>query len=148
MTESVTIDTNILIYSIDARVLPKHLRALDIVDRLSISASVLPLQALNEFISVCIRKALLPIDVAESYVSSLARNMKIAEPTYDDLLQAVQTHRRHGLQYFDALLLSTAARHGCTALFSEDMQHGRSFGSLKVVNPFLLTSAELDQLIL
>ena len=90
MTERVAIDTNILIYSIDASAGLKHLRALEIVDRLSGSRAVLPLQVMNEFFSVCLRKSLIPTDVAEDYINSLATTMKIVDPIFDDLLRAIQ----------------------------------------------------------
>lgn len=35
-----------------------------------------------------------------------------------------------------ALVLAAAAEAGCTALYTEDLQHGRHFGTVAVRNPF------------
>ena len=35
------------------------------------------------------------------------------------------------------LIVCAARSAGCTVLYSEDLQHGQRFGSLRVVNPFL-----------
>jgi predicted nucleic acid-binding protein len=37
----------------------------------------------------------------------------------------------------DALIVAAALEAGCDTLFSEDMQHGRKFGGLTIVNPFI-----------
>jgi predicted nucleic acid-binding protein len=42
-----------------------------------------------------------------------------------------------GLSWFDALIVSAAQQAGCDVLYSEDLQHGQRFGSLRVVNPFV-----------
>ena len=43
----------------------------------------------------------------------------------------------HSLAWFDALIVQAALEAGCTHLYSEDLQHGRRFGALQVVNPFV-----------
>ena len=37
----------------------------------------------------------------------------------------------------DSLIVSAAIQTRCEILFSEDLQHGRRFGALRVMNPFL-----------
>lgn len=144
---SATVDTNILIYSIDVSEGDKHVRAQRLVNTLSIQRAMLPLQALNELFFVCIRKRILPLKVAESYNHSLIQSMRIIPPSQEDLNQAMQLHREHRLQFFDALLISTASRAGCTTFFSEDLQHGRDFGALRIINPFTLTQDVFEHLL-
>ena len=74
--------------------------------------------------------------------------MRIVPASEEDLVEAMDTYQRLGLQFFDALLVATALRAGCTTLFSEGMQHGRLYNGLRVVNPFLLKTAELDDVLL
>ncbi len=50
---------------------------------------------------------------------------------------ALSFARRDGFDIYDALILAAALEAGCETLFSEDFQHGRRFGDLTVVNPFL-----------
>ena len=44
---------------------------------------------------------------------------------------------KHGIQTYDAIILSAAAQAGCDTLYSEDMQHGFVWRGMQVVNPFL-----------
>ena len=44
--------------------------------------------------------------------------------------------REHGLSFYDALIVAAAIEAGCDTLFTEDMQHGRKFAGLTIVNPF------------
>jgi predicted nucleic acid-binding protein len=41
------------------------------------------------------------------------------------------------LSWFDALIVQAAIDARCDTLYSEDLQHGRKFGGLEVVNPFV-----------
>jgi predicted nucleic acid-binding protein len=45
--------------------------------------------------------------------------------------------RDHDVAFYDALIVAAARDAGCATLYSEDLQHGRRFGDLTVVNPFL-----------
>jgi predicted nucleic acid-binding protein len=55
----------------------------------------------------------------------------------DDLLAAIDLHRLHELSIWDALIVRAALLSGCRTLYTEDLQHGRRFEGLQVVNPFL-----------
>jgi predicted nucleic acid-binding protein len=50
---------------------------------------------------------------------------------------AVALARDHNLGFYGALIVAAALEAGCDTLFSEDMQHGRKFGGLTIVNPFI-----------
>jgi predicted nucleic acid-binding protein len=43
----------------------------------------------------------------------------------------------HRLSFYDALIVASATEAGCNILYSEDMQHGRKFGNVTIVNPFI-----------
>jgi predicted nucleic acid-binding protein len=43
--------------------------------------------------------------------------------------------------------MATAKRTGCTIFFSEDMQHGRSYDGLTVMNPFKMNAQEIDDVL-
>jgi predicted nucleic acid-binding protein len=55
----------------------------------------------------------------------------------DDVLGAIDLLRLHGLSFWDALIVRTALVSGCSWLVSEDLQHGRRFEGLEIVNPFV-----------
>jgi predicted nucleic acid-binding protein len=50
---------------------------------------------------------------------------------------ALDLHVLHGLAFYDALIVQAAIVSGCQQLLSEDMQHGASFGGVRLLNPFL-----------
>ncbi len=49
-------------------------------------------------------------------------------------LQRVQQSR---ISYWDALIVESAIRSGATILYTEDMHHSTSYGTLQIRNPFL-----------
>lgn len=51
--------------------------------------------------------------------------------------EALRIHSRRGLSWYDSIIVGAAAQAHCDVLYSEDLQHGQSFGSVRVVNPFL-----------
>ena len=54
----------------------------------------------------------------------------------DDVLAAIDLYRLHTLSLWDALVVRAAQQARCVRLYSEDLQHGRRFGGVEVVNPF------------
>ena len=49
---------------------------------------------------------------------------------------AIALAREHTLSLWDALVVESAGARGCTRLLTEDLQHGREFGRVRVENPF------------
>lgn len=52
------------------------------------------------------------------------------------VLAAIDLHRLDTLSFWDALVVRCAEHAGCDTLYSEDLQAGRRFGPVRVVNPF------------
>jgi predicted nucleic acid-binding protein len=50
--------------------------------------------------------------------------------------KAIILARDHTFSFYDALIITAALDADCDVLFSEDLQHERTFGELDVVNPF------------
>ncbi len=53
-----------------------------------------------------------------------------------DLIAASELETRHRLSFWDALIIIAAARSGATILATEDLQHGRRFEKLVILDPF------------
>ena len=51
--------------------------------------------------------------------------------------QALVVQARYQLSYWDAAIVAAAQRAGAAFLLSEDMNHGQSYGSVQVLNPFI-----------
>lgn len=45
--------------------------------------------------------------------------------------------RRFRIPYYDAALLAAAERLGAPVFYTEDLNHGQAYGSVRAVNPFL-----------
>jgi predicted nucleic acid-binding protein len=125
-------DTNIVIYaySNDTR----RARALNLIA----AGGVISAQVLNEFTNVLRKKQKQDWPVIEAALQTLRfRFPKILPLTSDTHAAALALARDHGLAFYDALILASASDGGCDRLYSEDLQHGRSFGALVIINPFL-----------
>jgi predicted nucleic acid-binding protein len=56
--------------------------------------------------------------------------------TTGDILEAADLEQRHSLSFRDALIIVAAARSGADRIISEDLQHGRTIGGVRIENPF------------
>ena len=53
------------------------------------------------------------------------------------LREAWSVEDRHGLSFWDAMIVAAAQLSDCVTLYSEDVSHGSTYGSVRVVNPFV-----------
>jgi predicted nucleic acid-binding protein len=133
----IAIDTNILIYSVstDEPTL-RHFDAIEVMKRIAPAGAIVPLQVIGEFLNVCRRKKIVSTPVAVRRVNEFMHVFDCPATSDSDLLRAFELAAHYQLQYFDALIISVAARAGATILLSEDMQDGLDIDGLHIVNPF------------
>jgi predicted nucleic acid-binding protein len=74
---------------------------------------------------------------AEQYLAATFQPLLVVHSSYSLYMEALTLSRRYSLSWYDSLIVSAASESQCRILYSEDLQHGQSFGSLKVQNPFL-----------
>ncbi len=130
------LDTNVLLYTDDRDAPAKQRRALDLVSELRrAGAGVLSLQVLQEYFVGATRKLRVDPAVARRKLELFAR-FEVVQLGVDDLVASVDLHRLHGVAFWDALVLRAAGRGDCSVLYSEDLQHGRSYDGVRVLNPF------------
>ncbi len=130
------LDTNILIYAAagkkdEAR---KHAIATDIILGQFFSLSG---QVLAEFyVNITQKPAVaLPAEDIERWFNLLDQ-FPIA-PVDATLVRAgVLNALRYRISYWDAAILAAAERLGAPVLYTEDLSHGQTYGSVRVVNPF------------
>jgi len=124
-------DTNILIYAQQQGEKAEKARAL------LAEGGKISVQVLNEFVAVAYRKLAKNWSEIEAALADVLDLLDPPAPLTLELHQAARALARdHGLSFYDALIVAAALAAGCEALFSEDLQDGRSFGGLKIVNPF------------
>lgn len=133
----VFLDTNILLYAALGR---KHAgdrleRAREIVLTEDYCTSG---QVLAEFYHNVIRKGPKPLtpDKAREWVRVIA--MKPCQPiTPEVVVSGIDHARRYQISYWDGAIIAAAERLGARILYSEDLNHGQTYGSVRVENPFL-----------
>lgn len=132
----VFLDTNILIYaalgSVDAPA--KHERAVGLLaTRFGTSA-----QVLAEFYVNAQRKGLRPLTQAEAQEWILRLSKKPFQPVdYKIVKGGIDLAHRHKISYWDGAIIAAAERLGARVLYSEDLNHGQAYGSVRIENPFL-----------
>ncbi len=144
------LDTNVLIYLVDGRDPARQSRAREVVGRaIRTGRCVLSVQSLGEFFVVAVRKSLAAPAMAQKAVDDLTTAFTIASPPAADAGIAVTAAVAGRFAYWDALLLATLERAGCTTVLSEDMGDGGMLGGVTVRNPFAgdRLPAEVDRLL-
>ena len=138
MTDPVFVDTNVLVYSFDRREPEKLVRAREWLDHLwSARAGRISFQVLQEFYVTVTRKLEPGLDpeTARKVVRSLWAWQPLATDE-QSFVAAWGIQDRFKLSWRDALIVAAARSAGCSALLTEDLQHGQSLDGLRVVDPF------------
>ena len=136
MTGPFFVDTNVLVYADDLDAGPKREAARALLRQIVPSGeAVLSVQVLQEYFAVATRRLGLPAEAARDRVEALSQ-LEVFTPRVGDLLAAIDLQRLHSLSIWDALVVRAALVSGCRTLYTEDLQHGRRFEALEVVNPF------------
>ncbi|HOX38477.1 MAG TPA: PIN domain-containing protein [Candidatus Brocadiia bacterium] len=139
MSADFFLDTNVLAYAHDALNPSKRQRAQDLV-RLAVATGkgVVSTQVLSEFFVVATRKLSppLPVETVRREID-LLRVLEIVGTDAVMVLRAIDIHVGYGISYWDALIMASAARAGCSVLYSEDFSDGRVIEGVRIVNPFV-----------
>jgi predicted nucleic acid-binding protein len=136
MTGPFFVDTNVLVYADDARDAEKQATARALLRRLLAERSgKLSLQVLQEFFAAATQKLGLAAVDARRRIEIFS-HLDVVRLDVDDVLAAIDLHRLHELSIWDALVVRAALISGCRTLYTEDLQHGRRFEALQIVDPF------------
>jgi predicted nucleic acid-binding protein len=137
MTAECLLDTNILVYAVDST--PERTRkrkvSLELMESRDFGLSA---QVLQEFYVTVTRKLEqpLPTEKATWFVEKLSQ-LPVVPTDVDLVLAGILFSLRHRISYWDGAVLAAAERLGAKTLYSEDLNSGQGFGSVRVVNPFL-----------
>lgn len=97
---------------------------------------VLSAQVLAEFFSFCRRKKLIPIKQAESWLLYLS-SLECLAVDRQIVLDGARICERYQTSYWDAALIAASRRMGVEILYTEDLNHGQNYGSVRACNPFI-----------
>ena len=137
------VDTNILVYRCDPR-FPQKREIARALLRNGLLQQILriPHQALVGFVSVVTRvgsdgRSLLPREEAWRQAEDIMMEFPILYPDGQVVRMALRGMATYQLSWFDAHLWAYAEHYGLPEIISEDFEHGRLYGGVRVRNPFL-----------
>jgi predicted nucleic acid-binding protein len=138
MSDRFFLDTNIFVYALPSNPSGKKDRAAELLER-AINSGKGVISTVQEFFSVAFRRFTprMTFAEAEQYLAATFQPLLVVHSSYSLYMEALTLSRRYSLSWYDSLIVSAASESQCRILYSEDLQHGQSFGSLKVQNPFL-----------
>ena len=134
----VSLDTNILVYSVDLDAGEKHKKAIELFALLTPSNCVLSLQSLCEFFAAVTRKKLMPLDDAMAQVDDWQQLFPVVSAGGGTLARALGAVKRYQLSFWDAMLWATVHEASIATLLSEDFQHQQHIEGVQIINPFKL----------
>ena len=133
------VDTNVLVYAYDRAAGVKRDLARDLLESLwNEGRRVLSTQVLQEFYVNIRRKTRPP--VSQEVARALVADYLVWDPIVNDgatVLEAIDVGHRYQLSLWDALIVAAARKGDASVLYSEDLNHGQTFGPVQVLNPFL-----------
>ena len=130
-------DSNILVYLFDTGAPAKQRKAREVLTQHTLAGeTLLSTQVLQEFYVVVTRKLATPLDPDAAYQA--VRELAVMPSVRVDIpliLSAIQLSRSKRLSFWDGLIVQSALEGGASILYSEDMQDGQVFETLRIENP-------------
>jgi len=138
MSDKTFIDTNVLIYAHDIDAKAKHEIAKAVLrDLWRERTGILSMQVLQEFYVNVTRKIPSPLskDSARSVVNTYS--IWCMETTPAEISAAFGIEDESRIGFWDALIVSSAAKSGATRILSEDLSAGQRIAGVLIENPFV-----------
>jgi predicted nucleic acid-binding protein len=123
-------DTNVLLY------LLADGKKADKAEALLSGGGIVSVQVLNEFAAVASRKLKLEWTDIRQILTTIRAICTVVPLTIEIHETGMAVAERFGLSFYDSLILAAAAKAGSSVLYSEDMQHGQTIGTVTIRNPF------------
>ena len=138
MTAPLFVDTNVLVYRHDRSDPAKQSRANDWITLLAHRrAARISFQVLQELYVTLTRKPKPDYDTREA--RDIVRDLAVWRPVAVDLAAMERSwllQQRYSLSWWDALIVAATQSCDCSVLLTEDLQHGKMFDDVRVIDPF------------
>ena len=130
-------DTNVLVYAAVRQDERKTATAQELIRHaLEVNHDgVISVQVVTEFTNVMLNRFKMSAKAVDEWVSQFYP-LLATEVTMDAVRNAMCIKEEYGIQYYDALIIATAEKLGCTEIVSEDLNDGQLYHGMAVVNPF------------
>lgn len=131
------LDSNVLVYMFDGKYPGKREKARSTYAGLERGQVVVSTQVLQEFFWNVTRKLSPPVpeDVAVGCIRDFSAHTVVVIEL-DTVFAAIARASSARIAFWDGLIVEAALSAGCTRLLTEDLQDGREFDGMRVVNPF------------
>ena len=133
------LDTNLFVYTFDAKAPAKAKKAGQLIRRAADTGEgIISYQVVQEFFHVAFRRFPQPMSVAEAeqYLVTVLRPLLAVHSSPAIYFEALRLAEKHRFSWYDALIVAAAIEGRCDKLYSEDFQHGRKIEDLRIENPF------------
>jgi len=144
MTAPIFVDTNVLVYAEQANEPLKQPVAAQWMERLwREQLGRLSTQVLSEYYVTVTRKIKPVRSAADAWDDVRGFLRWNPQPIDQELIhRAYEVEQRYKLSWWDSLIVAAAQLQNCSQLLTEDLQHGASYGNVRVRNPFVAAVSE------
>ncbi len=130
------LDTNILVYACDLDEPEKREKARRLLQTHGPGNDFcISTQVVQEFYVTATRK----LDIDPLKAKDILHSFRHIETTMvdlEDINRAIDGNILWQVSFWDALIIATAQKLRCDILYTEDLNHGQAFDSVRIVNPF------------
>ncbi|HEY6337106.1 MAG TPA: PIN domain-containing protein [Candidatus Sulfotelmatobacter sp.] len=133
------LDTNVFVYSFDAKAPAKAKKAAQLIlQAADTGEGIISYQVVQEFFNVALRRFTQPMTVAEAeqYLITVLRPLWAVHSSPAIYFAALRIAEKHRLPWYDSLIVAAALEGQCEKLYSEDFHHGGTIEGLRIENPF------------
>ena len=92
-------------------------------------------QVMAEFYAIALKEKYLDAARAAHRLDTLSM-MPVVEVDAALVVEGAAIARRYQISYWDGALLAACDRCGAETLYTEDLNHGQLYSSVRVINPF------------
>src|SRR3981081_1895688 len=138
MSDRFFLDTNLFVYTFDAKAPAKAKKAAQLIRRAADTGEgIISYQVVQEFFNVALRRFAQPMRVAEAeqYLITVLRPLLAVHSSPAIYFEALRIAEKHRMSWYDSLIIAAALEGQCEKLYSEDLKHGRTIENLRIENP-------------
>ena len=135
----VFIDTNVWVYALSGQDHAKRQVAIELIartyrdDMICVSS-----QVLKEFANFAFKKTKKSAAQINAMLAKIGSYSFVAD-TKELIYDATTGKEKWHVGFYDALMLAAANKAGCTAIYTEDLNDGQVYDTVKTINPFIFT---------
>ncbi len=137
------VDTNIFVYAYDKGKGMEQKLARELITGLwEDGRGCVSIHVLQELYVVMTQKVSTPLSPGTA--SQIIADLSVWHhhvPNTGDVLEAIKIQQRYKISFWDAMIVNSAWKTGCSIIWTEDLNSGQVYGNVTVYNPFELSKS-------